>query len=137
MTRIFHRLFLWKWMPCQAVTSVFCLLFRPKTVHWSTKNAYTSEITFLALHPWSGVPCTLSYTLNTIYPISASSERVQKNKFELWKIVQFTSIIENYGNFNSLKIRCKLKQFIGWYYKNWSQFSFFFLINRENSEWLF
>ena len=27
--------------------------FRPKTVHCSTKNAYTSEITFLALHPCS------------------------------------------------------------------------------------
>ena len=53
MTRIFHRLFLWKWIPCQAVTCVLCLLFRPKTVHCSTKNAYTSEITFLAL-----VPCT-------------------------------------------------------------------------------
>jgi len=29
-----------------------CLLFCPKTVHCSTKNAYTSEITFLALQPW-------------------------------------------------------------------------------------
>ena len=52
MARIFHRLFLWKWIPCQALTSILCLLFRPKTVHCSTKNAYTSEITFLALHPW-------------------------------------------------------------------------------------
>jgi len=53
MTRIFHRLFLWKWIPCQAVESVLCLLFRPKTVHWSsTKNAYTSEKTFLALVLW-------------------------------------------------------------------------------------
>ena len=39
-------------IPCQAVTSVLCLLFRPQTVHCSTKNAYTSEITFLALVPW-------------------------------------------------------------------------------------
>ena len=39
----------WKWIPCQAVTSVLCLLFHPKTVHCSTKNTYTSEITFLAL----------------------------------------------------------------------------------------
>ena len=54
MTRIFHRLFLWKWIPCQAVsvTSVLCLLFRSKIVQCSTKNAYTSEITFLALLPW-------------------------------------------------------------------------------------
>jgi len=42
---------LWKFIPCQAVTSVLCLLFRPKTVHCSTKNACTSEITFLALVP--------------------------------------------------------------------------------------
>ena len=51
MTRIFHRLFLWKWIPCQAVTSILCLLFRPQTVHCSTKYPYTSEITFLALVP--------------------------------------------------------------------------------------
>ena len=31
------------------------LLFRPKRVHCSTKNAYTSEITFLALVPWVSV----------------------------------------------------------------------------------
>ena len=34
------------------MTSVLFLLFHPKTVHCSTKNAYTSEITFLALVPW-------------------------------------------------------------------------------------
>ena len=55
MTRIFRRLFLWKWIPCQAGTSVLCLLFRPKTVHFSKKNVYTSEITFLALVPWAQV----------------------------------------------------------------------------------
>ena len=50
MTRIFYRLILWKWISCQAVTSVLCLLF-----HCSTKNKYTSEITFLPLVPWSTV----------------------------------------------------------------------------------
>ena len=40
-----------RWNPCQAVTSVLCLHYRPETVHCSTKDAYTSEITFLALHP--------------------------------------------------------------------------------------
>ena len=35
-----------------AVTSVLCLHYRPETVHCSTKDAYTSEITFLALLPW-------------------------------------------------------------------------------------
>ena len=57
-----HNSFLWpeyfidflceRWIPCQAVTSVLFLPFRPKTVHCSTKNAYTIEITFLALVPW-------------------------------------------------------------------------------------
>ena len=37
--------------PCQASTSVLCLHKRPETVHCSTKDVYTSEITFLALHP--------------------------------------------------------------------------------------
>ena len=40
------------WILCQAVTSVLCLHYRPETVHCSTKEAYTSEITFLALKPW-------------------------------------------------------------------------------------
>ena len=57
-----HNSFLWsqyfidflceRWIPCQAVTSVLCLHYRPETVHCSTKDACTSEIIFLALHPW-------------------------------------------------------------------------------------
>ena len=38
-----------RWIQRQAVSSVLCLHYRPVTVHSSTKNAYTSEITFLAL----------------------------------------------------------------------------------------
>ena len=34
------------------MTSVLCLHYRPETVHCSTKDVYTSEKTFLALHPW-------------------------------------------------------------------------------------
>ena len=30
MTRIFHRLFVWKWIPFQAVTSMSCIYFSPK-----------------------------------------------------------------------------------------------------------
>ena len=41
-----------RWIPCQAVTSVL-LHYRPETVHCSTKDANTSEITFLALKPLS------------------------------------------------------------------------------------
>jgi len=52
MTKIFHWFLCERWIPCQASTSVLCLHYRPKTVHSSTKDAYTSEITFLALRPW-------------------------------------------------------------------------------------
>jgi len=38
-----------RWIPCQAWTSVLCLHYSPETVHCSTKDAYTSEITFHAL----------------------------------------------------------------------------------------
>ena len=57
-----HNNFLWPeyfidflckiWIPCQTSTSVLCLLYLPETVHYSTEDAQTSEITFLALHPW-------------------------------------------------------------------------------------
>ena len=40
-----------RWIPCQASASVLCLHYRPETVHCSTKDVYTSEITFLALQP--------------------------------------------------------------------------------------
>ena len=46
MTRIFHWFFMWKMDPMPGCDiSVLCLLFSPETVHCSTKNAYTSEIT--------------------------------------------------------------------------------------------
>ena len=58
----YHNSFLWpeyfidflceRWIPCQAVTSVLCLHYRPETEQCSTKDAYNSEITFLILHPW-------------------------------------------------------------------------------------
>ena len=64
-----HNNFLWPeyfidflcewWIPCQASTSVLCLHKRPETVHCSTKDVYTSEMTFLALHPWVWVALSL------------------------------------------------------------------------------
>ena len=53
MTRIFHRFLCERWIPCQASTAVLCLHYRPVTVHCSTKDVYTFEITFLALYPWN------------------------------------------------------------------------------------
>ena len=46
MTTIFHIIF----VKIDSMSGL-CLLFRPKRVHCSTKDAYTSEITFLALVP--------------------------------------------------------------------------------------
>ena len=43
-----------RWIPCQAVTSVLCLHYRPETVHCSTKDAYTSEITIFTLLYFEG-----------------------------------------------------------------------------------
>ena len=70
---ISHNSFLWpeyfidylceRWIPCQASTSVLCLHYRSETVHCSTKDAYTSEITFLALHPWEKPSLCLSLSL--------------------------------------------------------------------------
>ena len=37
--------------PMSGFVSVLCLHYRHVTVHCSTKDAYTSEITFLALNP--------------------------------------------------------------------------------------
>ena len=47
----------------QTSTSVLCLHSLPETVHCSTKDAYTSEITFLALHPWEKPSLCLSLSL--------------------------------------------------------------------------
>ena len=72
MTRIFHWLFLCeRWIPCQAETSVLCLHYLPEKIHCSTKDAYTSEITFLALNP---CPCLAPFSglSNVLYPVSIS-----------------------------------------------------------------
>ena len=67
MTRIFHWFFMWKVDPVSscdtAVKSVLRLHYRPETVHCSTKDVYTSEITFLALLPC----CGLALILDLLY----------------------------------------------------------------------
>ena len=47
--------------------SVLCLLFRPKTVHCSAKNACTSEITFLALEYLDLIPGLTTVTTDKAY----------------------------------------------------------------------
>ena len=69
-----HNSFLWpeyfidylceRWIPCEASTSVLFLHYRPVTVHCSTKDAYTSEITFLALNP-----CTIPSSWTILFKV--------------------------------------------------------------------
>ena len=73
------------WIPCQALTSVLCLHYRPETVHCSTKDVYTSEITFLALHP-----CFL-FDLIMPWYLEASHEML-KTKFNQFGSVAYVSI---------------------------------------------
>ena len=56
-------IFMWKMdpMPGFGIRLVFTL--PPRDVHCSTKDAYTSEITFLALHPWEKPSLCLSLSL--------------------------------------------------------------------------
>ena len=114
MTRIFHRLFLWKWipcLPCQAVTSVLCLHYRPETVHCSTKDAYTSEITFLALKP-----CILVYraqTTQTAYlSFHLTFQILRQNIFYSLKLSTYILKFEN------IKVRNRRKK--------WKWFIIFF-----------
>ena len=78
MTRIFHWFFLCeRWIPCHALTSVLCLHDRPETVNCSTKDAYTSEITFLALHPCLAV--SFMYNFLTMLCTHTFSQYLETN----------------------------------------------------------
>ena len=51
MTRIFHRLFLWKWIPCQAVTIRLVFTFPPKDSTLQYKKF---------VHLWNNFPCIIT-----------------------------------------------------------------------------
>ena len=94
-----HNSFLWpeyvidclseRWIPCQPPTSVLCLLYRPETVHCSTKDAYTSEISFLELNPWFHL-----FFSNCVPTFFIS--RATKQIWVAWKL---------YGRLHFMKIR--------------------------------
>ena len=54
----------------QAVTSVLCLLYRPETVHCSTKDAYISEKKFLYITIlWPSLPSVhKTYWVDSVWP---------------------------------------------------------------------
>ncbi len=88
-----NRLLLWKWIPCQSSTSVLCLLFRPKTVHCSSKNAYSSEITFLALVPW----CNLSPVIPVLCTLHRKMFLIMKLKIYLSRFKFLVSLLSLVG----------------------------------------
>ena len=82
MTRIFHWFFMWKMDSMSGFYSVLCLHYRPVTVHCSTKDAYTSEITFLALNPCP--PLYLILYLDAFYISRKSRLPKIKNSSQYW-----------------------------------------------------
>ena len=109
-----------RWIPCQAVTSVLCLLFRPGTVHCSTKNAYTSELTIFTIL-WakpthSGLP-TNNETLG-IYLISYFHDSLQPDQNLIVLKCFFDTTLPKILDFLSEPIFIAFNQFlllyVGW-----------------------
>ena len=69
-----------RWIPCQASTSVLCIHYRPEdpvTVHCSTKDAYTSKITFLAYFSFEG---TVNVILSDVFNYPKKLVRLSLNE---------------------------------------------------------
>ena len=98
-----------RWISCQASTPVLCLHYRPETVHCSTKDAYTSELTFLALQEqkehgssfWvdkrknlvSSVWITnKTFSLYNIKKLCVDLKNFKRLKIRLWEIIEILSI---------------------------------------------
>ena len=62
MTRIFHWFFMWKMDPMSGFDIRLVFTLPPKDSYFSTKDEYTSEITFLALNPWIYAHCFTKYS---------------------------------------------------------------------------
>ena len=69
--------------PCQAVTSVLCLLFRPTTVYCSTQNVNSSEITFLALLFFQS--CTIFFYCSVL-SLGGNVNTRRMSKPNMWSI---------------------------------------------------
>ena len=98
-----------KWIQCQTVPSVLCIHYRPETVHCSTKDAYTSEITFFALHLWATLFFIQIYAINMVQ---------QFNKFQ----------IEMQSNFPCIPLNKYLNQtfYLQYRHSTWSEKKTFF-----------
>ena len=65
------------WIPCQAVTSVLCLHLHYITVHCSTKNGFTYEITIFTLQFFAyKSACTLIFSDTRCHKIDVKDSMV-------------------------------------------------------------
>ncbi len=85
---------------------VYITAQRAETVHCSTKDVYTSEITFLALHPCMEPGFTL-YWLVRIPLIRPISRRILAYKRTKWNLHCLFEIYRNFHLFSVLQI-------VGW-----------------------
>ena len=109
MTRIFDWFFCERWIPCQASTSVLCLHYRPETVHCSSKDAYTSEITFLLLQPWLALDIQLQAECSTRHqpPFKVNSRNLH---YFLWNKIHIVLVQKDdfyYLELDQLKVVLK------------------------------
>ena len=108
-----HNCFLWpeyfidflceRWIPCQAVTSVLCLHYRPETVHCRTKDAYTSEITFVAL--------VYIILRSYIFKVSASNLHISIYQYRISLYLHHVSIYQYRISLYLHHVSCLAKKF--------------------------
>ena len=108
-----HNSFLWpeyfinflceRWIPCQASTSVLCLHYRPETVQCSTKDAYTSEITFLASHPciYLSINPPIWHFCNSLFKINILGPWTNFLDFHIFVFPRCSRSINLYENYSS------------------------------------
>jgi len=121
MTRIFH------WIMCKMDPKSgfdirqLCLHYRPVTVHCSTKDEYTSEITFLALVPWVKASSNLKllYTqrnsfchTQNVQPLYLSNVMVDSRRIYSLKYLR----VANRKRFKNVDLRQKLKSPLQYYF---------------------
>ena len=96
------------------MTSVLCLLYHPETVHCSTKDAYTSEITFLALKPWVNInKLTLRWKrIEMTGERSMKSTRSSANQWNDFRNNRSTNRPTNLGEKSSLSNMKKINTFL-------------------------
>ena len=67
MTRIFHWFLCERWIPCQALTSVLCLHYRPETVHCSELHISCVKLTMKKLSEKNTIRVIIRTTVSILH----------------------------------------------------------------------